>query len=123
MKKKQYSLEEKKTILTFYGKSGETQTVAEFGVSRRSIFYWKNLLKTGGEANLASKSRKPKHCGRQKVTEDIRRLIRTYYIEHITAPYAQIRRYLLKQGQECLSLPTIGKIVKVIKEENSGKIE
>ena len=123
MKKKQYSAEEKKEILTSYAKYGEVETLARFQVSRRSIFYWKQLVKTGGEANLASKSRRPKHCGRLKVTENIKTLVAVYCRGHKNAPYAQIQRYLLKEGQTLLSLPTIGKIIKAIKEENAGKTE
>lgn len=117
MRKKQYSLDEKKTILAFYSQFGEAKTISQFGVSRRSIFYWKQLAKNGGDAGLLAKSRKPKHCGRQKVTEDMRGLIKTYYMEHSNAPYAQIRRHLSKYGYQPLSLPTIGRVVKMIKKE------
>ena len=105
-------------ILTFCGKHGSTATMDAYGVSRRTLFRWKKLLRDsyGRLERLVPESRAP-HKRRQTMTH----YKVVAFIRHIREQVPHLGKekikplldeYCQEAGIPTISISTIGKVIK-----------
>ena len=114
-------------IIKFFDKHGAETTKEAFGVSRSTVYIWKKKLKeSGGKLiSLAAGSRTPVKRRKSNRDPQIVEFIKQYRNEHPNTGQEAIKpvldQYCKKTGINSISVPTIARILKELK--NKGEID
>jgi putative transposase len=115
-------IEERVKILKFFDQYGAAATQEAFGKSRATIYEWKRRLREAGGrlTALAVGSRAPQRRPRQRTSPEVVDFIREYRTLHPGVGKETIlpalEEYCRRRGIGSVSLSTIGRIIKELKE-------
>ena len=113
----------KAEIVSFFEKYGLDATIAAFKISKSSIYQWRKTLKDnqGRIESLNEKSKAPKNPKKSKIDPRIKEFIKNYRKEHPRTGKAKIKpeldAFCQKIGIKTISEPTIGIVIKELKEK------
>lgn len=105
-------------ILDFWEKHGFIATNDAFGISRRTLFYWKRRLEEGNRepASLNPDSHQPKRKRKRNlpscILAEIRRLRQVYRNIGKDKIYVFLQPFCETRGLDCPSISTVGRIIK-----------
>jgi len=125
--KYQYMIQDKAKkkaeIVYFFRKYGLEPTIAAFKYSKSSIYLWDKTLREnkGRIESLNGKPKAPKNPRKSKIDPRIKEFIKNYRKEHPRTGKVKIKPELdifcQKLGIKTISEPTIGRIIKELKEK------
>ena len=105
-------------VIEFHNKYGTYATMDAFSVKRRTIFYWKKLLKDegGSLSSLIPKRKTPKRKREmmvdKRIVEYIKTLRETYGAIGKEKIKVVLDKYCLENNLKPISSSTIGKVIK-----------
>jgi putative transposase len=106
-------------IIQFFDDYGSEATRRAYGKSRSTVYLWKQKLKTGGTAALASKDRAPQHRRRRIVAPFVESFIISLRTSHHgvdkTTIYPVLKAACERAGIKAPSESTIGRIIHDLK--------
>ena len=89
-----------------------SKTARRCGIPRSTLYRWIHRYNKEGPGGLADKSQKPKRLARQKVNEDLKKLIVGVREKYKFGPQ-RISTFLLREHDIRISVPTIWRVLKV----------
>jgi putative transposase len=113
----------KAEIVYFFRKYGLEPTISAFKYSKSSIYSWDKTLRenNGRIESLNEQSKAPKHPRKSKINPVIKEFIKNYRKEHPRTGKVKIKpeldTFCQKMGIKTISEPTIGRIIKDLKEK------
>ncbi len=119
----QAKAKKKAEIVSFFEKYGLDATISAFKISKSSIYAWRKTLRQnqGRIESLNEKSKAPKNPRKSKINPAIKEFIRNYRKEHPRIDKEKIKpeldAFCKKIGIKTISEPTIGRIIKELKEK------
>lgn len=82
------------------------------GIPRSTLYRWINRYDEEGKGGLADKSQKPKKLARQKINEDLKKLILEVRQKYKFGPQ-RISTFVLREHDITISVPTIWRVLKI----------
>ena len=119
----QAKAKKKAEIVSFFEKYGLDATISAFKISKSSIYAWRKTLRQnqGRIESLNEQSKAPKHPRKSKINPVIKQFIKNYRKEHPRTGKEKIKpeldAFCQKIGIKTISEPTIGRIIKELKEK------
>lgn len=109
------SANEKYKILCFCDKHGLQATIDAFGITRRTLYYWRSKLKAGGKLALNDASKTPKTKRKRQwnkdIVDEIKYLRQTYPNLGKDKLSPLIKDFCSKHNMSYPSISTIGRII------------
>jgi transposase len=111
MNSKERKIIARKNWMKIYEELGSVSKAARrCGVPRSTLYRWINRYEPGDESSLADKSQKPKKLVKQKVTEEIEKIILSVRDKNNFGPQS-ISTHLLRNHNIKLSAPTVWRVL------------
>lgn len=111
MNSKQRKVTARKTWIKIYEELGSVSKAARrCGIPRSTLYRWINRYKPDDENSLKDKSQKPIKLAKQKITEEIEKLILSIRDQHNFGPQS-ISTHLVRNHSIKLSPPTVWRVL------------